>query len=105
MSRSLRDLAPALRPWAQRLVNWAQSAGLRPVVTSTRRSRAEQARLYREYKAGRTCCPVAPPGFSRHELGWAFDLTSIDNTSIGATWARWGGVWAGPGDYVHYETQ
>ncbi len=80
-------------------------AGLQPRVTSTVRTRSEQGRLYRRFLAGAAGYPVAPPGFSAHEYGEAFDLVVTPMEAlgdVGATWLDWGGYW-GPGDAVHFE--
>lgn len=107
MSASLDDLDPTLIPFAKDLVTAAGAAGLLPQVTSTRRSQAQQARLYRAYLAGNTNYPVAPPGTSAHEYGFAFDMITSPMsalTDVGATWEDWGGVWGGHyGDEIHFE--
>lgn len=109
MSASLQSLVPALRPYARALVDLAGRAGLQPRVTSTRRSHAEQARLYRRYLAGQQEYPVAPPGQSAHELGMAFDMVTAsmnlsDLADLGKIWESWGGVWGGNfDDPIHFE--
>jgi LAS superfamily LD-carboxypeptidase LdcB len=79
-----------------------ERAGFHPRITSTRRTRREQSRLYRRFQAGLQPFPVAPPGYSEHERGLAFDMVTDDNEAAGAEWARRGGRWAGPGDPVHF---
>jgi len=107
LSADLGQLVPELEPYARALVDAAGVAGLLPRVTSTRRSSAEQARLYRRSQQGLQKYPVAPPGRSAHEYGEAFDLIVspfdwID--SVGQLWEQWGGVWGGRfGDEVHFE--
>jgi D-alanyl-D-alanine carboxypeptidase-like protein len=99
------DLIPELQEPARALVEAAGSAGLQPRVTSTRRSATQQARLYRRFLAGQAGFPVAPPGTSAHEFGWAFDMVTSPMEAladVGYTWQTWGGVW-GPGDAVHFE--
>lgn len=109
MSASLGALVPALRPYARALVDLAGRAGLQPRVTSTRRSHAEQARLYRRYLAGQQQYPVAPPGSSAHEFGMAFDMITsamnlADLADLGKVWVSWGGVWGGDfDDPIHFE--
>lgn len=104
---SLSALIPQLQPFAQALINAASQAGMSPRVTSTRRSTAEQARLYRRYLAGQSQYPVAPPGTSAHEFGYAFDM--IVNYAeylpqLGQLWQSWGGVWGGAfNDPIHFE--
>ncbi len=80
---ALDELSPDLAPFARDLVDAAGVAGLQPRITSTVRTRSQQGRLYRGYLAnpGRAY-PVAPPGYSAHEYGEAFDLvvTPMDRT-------------------------
>lgn len=113
MSSSIRSLQPDLQPWAQALVDAAGQAGLLPQITSTLRTHAAQERLYRRYLAGMQPYPVARPGTSAHEFGWAFDMVVTPMTAlpdVGATWEDWGGVWGGHPrrkgssyDPVHFE--
>jgi hypothetical protein len=99
------DLVPELAEPASALVDAAGRAGLQPRVTSTRRGRSEQARLYRRFLAGAAGFPVAPPGFSAHEYGEAFDMVTSPMEAledVGYTWQQWGGGW-NPADAVHFE--
>jgi hypothetical protein len=68
------ELIPDIQEPARELVRAAGAAGLHPRVTSTIRGRTEQARLYRRFQAGLAKYPVAPPGTSAHEFGYAFDM-------------------------------
>jgi hypothetical protein len=100
------ELNPDLADFARALVDAAGAARLLPRVTSTLRTRSQQARLYRGFLAnpGRAY-PVAPPGFSAHEYGEAFDLvvTPMEALAdVGYTWQQWGGGW-NPADAVHFE--
>ncbi len=100
------ELSPELADFARALVDAAGVAGLQPRVTSTVRTRSQQARLYRGYLAnpGRAY-PVAPPGYSAHEYGEAFDLVVSPMEAladVGYTWQQWGGGW-NPADAVHFE--
>lgn len=100
------ELSPDLAPFARDLVDAAGAAGLLPRITSTRRTGSQQARLYRSYLAnpGRAY-PVAPPGYSAHEYGEAFDLvvTPMEALAdVGYTWQQWGGGW-NPADAIHFE--
>src|SRR6266852_2481855 len=102
----LDELSPELAPFARDLVYAADVAGLQPRVTSTNRTHSQQGRLYRGYLAnpGRAY-PVAPPGYSSHEYGEAFDLvvTPLEALAdVGYTWQQWGGGW-NPADAVHFE--
>ena len=100
------DLDPELAPFARDLVYAAGLARLQPQVTSTRRTHSQQARLYRGYLANpQRAYPVAPPGYSSHEYGEAFDLvvTPMEALAdVGYTWQQWGGGW-NPADAVHFE--
>jgi len=77
------------------------------VVTSARRSRTTQARLYADYVAGRSRYPAAPPGSSLHEIGRAFDAVVYPRemqSAYGRLWESWGGRWGGRfADNVHFE--
>ncbi len=107
MSASLDALIPELIPYARDLVDAAGAAGLQPRVTSTRRSYADQKRLYNRHLAGLSPYPAAPPGHSAHEYGWAFDMIVSPLSAladVGDYWEQNGGVWGGHiGDDVHFE--
>jgi hypothetical protein len=105
LSANLDDLVDELASAARELVRAAGAAGLMPRVTSTLRSHAEQTRLYRRSQQGLQPYPVAPPGFSAHEYGWAFDLVVSPFDAIydvAYTWQQWGGGW-NIADAVHFE--
>lgn len=96
-------------PYAQFLHDVAREVGWSPVVTSTLRTRSEQERLYRRFKAGLSRFPAAPPGTSVHESGFAFDMDLLDEgnlRALGELWEsfgpgfRWGGRFKDP---VHFE--
>lgn len=75
-------------------------------VTSVVRSQLTQARLYREYLAGRSAYPAAPPGTSYHEFGRAFDLKADSRilAYLGQVWSSWGGTWGAKfGDPIHFQ--
>lgn len=97
------------RDAAKQLVRLASEAGLRPRITSVRRSRARQAALYRNWIAGRSPYPAAPPGRSKHERGLAFDVVVTPLSALralGEAWESVGGVWGGrfsKSDPVHFE--
>lgn len=107
LSANLNTLIPELRPFARELLRAAGLAGYLPRVTSTLRSSAEQARLYRRSLAGLNAYPVAPPGSSAHEYGFAFDMVVSPMeglADVGQYWEQLGGVWGGRfGDEVHFE--
>ena len=96
---------PALEPFARDLVAIAGQAGLQPRVTSTRRTHAEQKRLYDRYLAGAAQYPAAPPGSSAHEYGLAFDLLVTPYEALGDlanVWTQAGGTWHAS-DPIHFE--
>jgi len=103
----LLGLHPQLLPWAEHLVREARRIGLRVTITSVRRTREEQAKLYARYLAGLNTYPVAPPGRSSPELGLAWDMDVRDTNGrdaapvVGAAWKSWGGRWS-PADRVHF---
>lgn len=104
-STSLKQLQPWLQPFAEWLVSAAPSAGARTVrVTSVLRSKALQAQLYKNYLAGRSRFPAAPPGRSKHEYGLAFDMVTEPFSALhtlGAWWQQQGGEWS-PTDPIHF---
>jgi LAS superfamily LD-carboxypeptidase LdcB len=100
------NLDPGLAPYARLLVDAANAAGYPVRVTSTRRTRVQQARLYRRYLAGLSPYPAAPPGASKHEQGLAFDVTGPPEVlaAMGELWESWGGTWGGRfNDPIHFE--
>ena len=102
---SLRSLDPSFRPWAQALYDVARRYKLRPTITSTRRTSAEQAALYRKYISGQSRLPAAPPGQSLHEYGLAVDIfvpSEEWQRWLGEVWRYWGGRWY-ESDPVHFE--
>lgn len=106
MSAALQQLIPALRPYANRLLAEAARRGFRVQLTSVRRTTGVQTKLYRDYLAGRSKYPAAPPGHSMHELGRAFDITgtAAQLRSLGSLWESWGGTWGGRfNDPIHFE--
>ena len=105
MSASINQLIPEMQPFARELVRAAGAAGLLPRVTSTLRSHTEQTRLYRRYLAGINQYPVAPPGTSAHEFGYAMDMVVSpmeDLPDVGRYWQQLGGLWHSS-DSVHFE--
>ncbi len=80
----------------------------RGTLTSTYRSVAEQAKLRRQYDAGRALYPAERPGQSTHHTGLSFDFVaaqganSQEQTQLGRAWAAIGGRWS-ERDRVHFE--
>jgi len=102
---SLKGLQPFLRPYAEWLLSAAPYAGANTVrLTSVRRSRAQQEQLYKNWLAGRSRFPAAPPGSSKHEYGLAFDMVTEPFsalTTLGAWWKQLGGEWSAT-DPIHF---
>jgi hypothetical protein len=80
------------------------------VITSARRTRKEQERLYRLSQQGKNNgLPATPPGHSSHEIGLAFDMARPGQEPftdealqwLGAQWKLQGGTWWA-GDPVHF---
>ena len=95
---------PAVRQLFSALHTVAMQYGLKPRITSTYRSPADQARLYRAYLEGRSVYPAAAPGRSTHERGRAMDMVAEDLGWLGEVWEHWGGRWGGRfRDPIHFE--
>lgn len=105
MSGWAKGLDGKLLPYFRALVYYAQRLDANARVSSGRRSRAEQARLYRRYLAGQSRFPAAPPGRSKHELGRAIDIVARPEVlrRLGAIWERAGFTWGGSRDPIHFE--
>ena len=106
MSTNLHQLVRPLQPWADKLLKLAQSRGTPVSVTSVRRTRGLQRRLYQDFLQGRSRYPAAPPGRSKHELGLAFDIVGSPEVLayLGKVWESWGGTWGGRfHDPIHFE--
>jgi len=73
-------------------------------VTSGYRSIEEQKRLAREHALGTQKLPVATPGCSTHNYGFAIDAV-IDPLppDLRARAHKWNLVWAGNTDPVHFD--
>lgn len=112
MSRSLATLDPQARPYFEYLVDASRTALGSTTITSTRRTWAEQARLYQDWLAGFRPLPALPPERSLHVAGLAVDLVvgrytaggppSAEMTELGTWWRSLGGRWGGPADPVHF---
>lgn len=102
----MKGLDSRLVPYAEYLVAAMRAVDPSTRVTSVRRSRTEQSRLYRRFLQGQSKFPVAPPGRSKHEVGLAFDVVARPETlrAAGALWEKWGGRWGGRfNDPIHFE--
>lgn len=89
-------------PAAQYLYREAARAGLRPRITSVRRTYQQQAVLWERFIRGQSFLPAAPPGNSFHEFGRAFDMVTDSPEAVGDLWRRMGGQWF-PSDPVHFQ--
>lgn len=107
---SLSSLAPRFRPFAEELLRVARALDSRFIVTSAKRSRTEQQRLYNRWLSGQSPFPANPPGRSQHELGLAVDLARFGQDAaddellrvLGKAWTSAGGLWGGDKDPVHF---
>lgn len=108
-----RDLDPRFRPVAEALITYMRSVDPRFVITSGRRTRAEQEELWAKFQRGDPSQPYPPlpPGRSQHERGFAVDIARFGTSAAEdrdlREWGRWwrslGGVWGGDRDPVHFE--
>ena len=105
--RGLRTLREDLQPFAAALLQVLRQYQPNVYITSAKRSRRDQERLYARFTAGLSKYPAAKPGTSTHELGMAFDLGNVDPRLLrkaGLLWERWGGRWGGRfHDAIHFE--
>lgn len=103
---SLRTLDSQAYPIAQAFVRFLQQHGVNVIVTSARRDMDKQAKLYADYKAGRSKFPAAPPGKSTHGAGMAFDLHLNPPLyrEAGMIWEAAGFTWGGRfEDPIHFD--
>jgi hypothetical protein len=95
---------PYLRPYAEYAHAIAGEYGITPTITSVRRTWEDQARLRREWEAGRSQFPANVPGDSAHQYGLAWDSWVREEDR--ATWdaiRRWVGFRVPAHDWVHGE--
>lgn len=97
---NLLGLHPEVRARAAAMVATLRRHGYRVTVTSAYRSPAEQRALWARRAVN--AFPVAPPGTSTHEYGFAVDLVT-DYPDLRALGAAFGLAWAGPRDRVHFD--
>lgn len=119
MSRSLEDLQPTVRKKAEQLLELAQKENIELLITSTRRTEAEQNSLYAQ---GRTTPGAivtnARYPYSLHNHGVAFDIVPVENGQAiwnnNDLWNRvgalgksigleWGGDWTLFPDKPHFQ--
>lgn len=105
---STRTLDNDTRPIVDRFIRFLRAHGVTVTVTSTRRSMAEQKKLYDNYRAGRSKYPAAAPGKSTHGAGVAVDL-HLDPpvyADAGRAWEHAGYTWGGRfNDEIHFDTR
>lgn len=102
----MRGVDPVLAYYVEQLIALANYYGVQLRVTSARRSRAQQTKLYRAYISGQSALPAAPPGKSKHEYGLAVDMTAPFLEELnwaGQVWRSSGLTWGGSTDPVHFE--
>lgn len=94
---AFRGLQPWLRPYADALKNLYPAL----TVTSVYRSYSQQLALWRNRH--NNPYPVAPPGYSDHERGLAWDMVGPRRQleDAGRLWSAWGGFWS-PRDRIHF---
>lgn len=108
MSTSVQLLEPDTRA---RVEEWLENLREERIpfrVTSTRRSRAEQRRLYEKFRRGESALPAARPGTSTHETGEAIDIVFESDGELRAAVdaAEDAGLrWGGETDPVHFENE
>ena len=101
MIRGLKRDVSAAVAWC---LEAARLNGLKPVITSTYRSRSEQLKLYRDYLAGRSPWPANPPGTSGHQYGLAWDSWVPDaQLPLWTTIREAAGFRVPPNDVIHAE--
>lgn len=108
MSTSLASLEPDTRSLAEEWLARVREEQIPFRISSTRRSRAEQARLFRRFQRGESRFPVAPPGTSTHESGEALDVVfqTGEDAQSAAAFLPEGLIWPDPiGDSVHFEKE
>jgi len=101
----LPGLRPELQPWARRLLAQARQPY---EVTSVRRSRRKQTKVYRRsLKDPEYEFPVAPPtcDCATHMDGWSWDMisTPAELRRLGMLWRSWGGIWGSDEDPIHFQ--
>jgi len=108
------DLDPRFKPAADAWMQYLRAIDGRFVITSSRRTPAQQAQLYERMTekkaAGLPYFTTLAPGTSLHERGLAIDVARFGRDAAsdellrqaGATWRGLGGTWGGESDPVHF---
>lgn len=103
VSLNLSRVHPKLKTIARNLPRVAASQGFEVRITSGYRTRATQAKLYRDFISGVSHYPANPPGKSKHEKGLALDILSTNTNALVGLLTSVGLKWAGPQDPIHFE--
>lgn len=99
-----RGMHLELRPYADYAIQLADAYGLNPVVTSVLRTWEDQARLRRDYEAGRSRFPANRPGDSAHQYGLAWDSwVPEEQEQLWTQIREYVGWRVPPNDWVHAE--
>ena len=100
----LSGLHPDVAAAAEWALGWAEYYRVPVTVTSGYRSLSEQARLRREWEAGRSRWPANRPGDSAHNYGLAWDSSVPSWAQSWWTYVReLAGFRVPPGDEIHAE--
>jgi len=101
---ALKGLEPEVRDQAECAFKVAHSYGMLPVVTSTRRSWAEQLALRKKWESGLSEFPANNPGDSAHQFGLAFDSWVPDEQmGLWKSIRECVGLYVPAGDLIHAE--
>lgn len=79
---------------------YKQTTGKKLTINSARRTNQEQQILWNNRASNPN--PVAPPGTSNHEKGWAVDIGQRDDPTAKSILEKHGMMWYGSNDPVHY---
>lgn len=116
-AKNIRSLHPQVRETARAFMLELRNRGMRFKVTSGYRTYKEQEILHQKYLSGGP--KAAPPGYSNHNFGIAFDITQFRDDEKTPIWESanyaqagrigeglgltWGGRWKGKDqDEPHY---
>ena len=87
MAIDVADLDPEFARRLNGFLAAAKAQGIPTHIISAYRDNALQAQLYSEMQAGKRAGPVAPPGGSYHNYGYAADVLPYDLSKQPALWA------------------
>lgn len=103
----LTGLDDTFRSYVQSFLDYLRYLGASPAVTSGKRTREQQQRLYDLWRSGspQQRYPVARPGTSAHEHGLAVDITFPNTAQLQQAIElapRFNLKWGGSKDPVHF---